>query len=108
MFDPRCVGFDYLGRRASDGELVGFDCLTAGQRVEVDRGPADAGYFRFDTSLPGNSNLGHSFEGDSTDWRGRPGVLGPELTPDQRMMIIEYLKTLGPLPVRAREPREQE
>jgi hypothetical protein len=63
-----------------------------------DRTP-DSGYFRFDTTVPGNSNLGHSFEGEPAYSRGRPGVLGRELTREERRMIIEYLKTLEPLPV---------
>jgi RoxA-like, cytochrome c-like len=36
--------------------------------------------FLFDTTLPGNGNLGHAY--------------GTELTPDQKRQLIEYLKTL--------------
>jgi mono/diheme cytochrome c family protein len=39
------------------------------------------GRFRFDTSLPGNGRAGHLYPKDG-------------LTPDERMAIIEYLKTL--------------
>jgi hypothetical protein len=45
---------------------------------------ADVGSFKFDTSLPGNSNKGHE---------GRPyGTDG--LTDEERWQLIEYLKTL--------------
>ncbi|MDH3423278.1 MAG: cytochrome c, partial [Gemmatimonadota bacterium] len=79
----------HLGSRLFDPELVGFDFERH-----------DPGFFEFDASLPGNSNYGHSFEGDPQDWRGRPGVLGPELSHQDRMAIIEFLKKLPPLPVR--------
>ena len=48
------------------------------------------GAFRFDTSIPGNSNRGHEFRNTP---KGE-GVIGPELTADQRWELIEYLKTL--------------
>lgn len=44
----------------------------------------------FDTSKPGNSNSGHEFKDGP---RGN-GVIGPLLSPDDRMKIIEYLKSL--------------
>jgi len=43
--------------------------------------------FWFDTSIPGNRNTGHEFTNAN-----RPGVIGPALTPAERMDIIEYLK----------------
>ena len=56
-------------------------------------------YWIFDTSKDGNSNRGHEFsskydEATQKDWATRPrnGVIGPLLTHDQRMQIIEYLK----------------
>jgi hypothetical protein len=49
-----------------------------------------SGTFVFDTSLPGNSNAGHSFENGP---RGN-GVVGPLLTDQQRWAIIEYLKSI--------------
>ncbi len=58
------------------------------------------GGFLHDTAVPGNSNRGHEFVGsrdpESPDyWRGgRAGVIGPSLTVDERMAIVEYLKTL--------------
>ena len=48
------------------------------------------GSFLLDTSLPGNSNAGHSFENGP---RG-DGVIGPLLTDEQRWEIIEYLKSI--------------
>jgi hypothetical protein len=49
----------------------------------------------FDVSLLGNSNRGHSFEGKETDVRKLPaGVIGPELTDDERRSLVEYLKIL--------------
>jgi len=49
-----------------------------------------SGIFLMDTTLPGNSNAGHSFENSP---RGN-GVIGPLLTDDQRWAIIEYLKSI--------------
>ena len=53
-------------------------------------------YFLLDTSLIGNSNSGHEFN----DGKG-PGMIGPKLTHNERMDLIEYLKVLDqdpPLP----------
>ncbi len=61
-FDPRAVGF----------ETAEFP-----------------GGLRFDASLAGNRNTGHSFGGPP----GTLGLLGPELTDTQRWELIEYLKT---------------
>ena len=44
----------------------------------------------FDTAKPGNSNAGHEF----TDGPLGHVVIGPLLSPDERRMIIEYLKSL--------------
>lgn len=49
------------------------------------------GAFLYDTSLPGNSNAGHEFRDAAP---GTRGVIGPYLTPEQRLDIIEYLKVL--------------
>jgi hypothetical protein len=49
---------------------------------------------RFDTTRPGNSNAGHAF----TDDLGAPGRLGPALTPDERLALLEYLKAIPDLP----------
>ena len=51
------------------------------------------GDFLFDTSYPGNSNAGHSFE---KGFRGPNsiGIIGRELAPKERYAIIEYLKSI--------------
>jgi len=77
----------YLGSRLFDPESIGFNYQF------------EPGAFEFDTSLPGNSNQGHSFEGDEAGSVGKRGVIGPELTPKDRLAIIEYLKSLSPLAV---------
>jgi hypothetical protein len=48
------------------------------------------GAFLLDTTLPGNSNQGHSFEDGA---RGN-GVIGRLLTDEERWAIIEYLKSI--------------
>ncbi len=50
---------------------------------------------RFDTTELGNSNLGHSFQGNEPDKNKLPpGVLGRQLTSRERDALVEYLKTL--------------
>ena len=58
-------------------------------RVGYDMGEM-SGASLFDTSKPGNSNAGHEFK----DGPLGNGVVGPLLSPEERMMIIEYLKSL--------------
>jgi hypothetical protein len=57
---------------------------------------SEKGAFLFDTALPGNSNSGHEFRNGYRPWKaGDPpsyGVIGPEMTDDERWAIIEYLK----------------
>ena len=71
-------GMDLLGSREYDLNRIGF---------KTDR---FRGGFRYDTSVEGNSNDGHLFQ------EGGPGngIIGPLLTPDDRLAIIEFLKTL--------------
>jgi hypothetical protein len=58
----------------------------------------EKGAFLFDTTLPGNSNLGHEFRAGyrpytkSTEGTPGYGAIGPEMTDDERWAIIEYLK----------------
>lgn len=49
--------------------------------------------YLFDTTVPGNSNMGHSFE---KSFSGKPadGIIGRELSSDERYAIIEYLKSI--------------
>ncbi len=46
--------------------------------------------FKFDTTLPGNSNAGHEFR----DGPPENGVIGPSLSKQERWDLIEYLKTI--------------
>jgi hypothetical protein len=48
------------------------------------------GASEFRTDMPGNSNAGHEFN----DGAKGNGVIGRKLSPEERMEIIEYLKTL--------------
>jgi hypothetical protein len=61
-------------------------------RVGLAGQPLSAHGFWFDTSIMGNQNIGHEFR---AGYSGRPenGVIGPELTENERWDIIEYLKT---------------
>ena len=68
----------YLGSREYDPVNVGY------------RSDAFPGGFLFDTAKRGNHNTGHLFSSKKDD----PGVIGDELTPDERRALIEYLKTL--------------
>jgi mono/diheme cytochrome c family protein len=76
-----------VGRREFDPRKVGY----------VTEGLSKSG-FVFDTRLPGNMNTGHEFRAGYVPFdEQRPeliqfGVIGPELTPDERWEIIEYLK----------------
>ena len=58
--------------------------------------PLSKGGFLLDTTVTGNSNIGHEFRRGYVPWKlGNPpqyGVIGPELTEAQRWQIIEYLK----------------
>ncbi len=58
-------------------------------RVGLDTN-AESGRFLLDTSLPGNSNTGHSFENAPLG----NGIVGPLLTDEQRWAIVEYLKSI--------------
>ncbi|MCG6873986.1 MAG: c-type cytochrome [Betaproteobacteria bacterium] len=64
----------YRGNDVYDAQRVGFVSEHAAQGT--------AKYFRFDTSLPGNSNAGHE---------GR--YYGTTLAPDDKDALVEYLKT---------------
>lgn len=54
------------------------------------------GSFLMDTTLLGNSNVGHSFQNGP---RGE-GIVGPLLTDEQRWAVIEYLKSIPEEPGR--------
>ena len=76
--DERSEKF-HLGSRRFDPEKVGYET----ERVD--------GAFLLDTTKPGNSNSGHSFE----DGPRGDGVIGPMLTDLERRRLVEYLKSLG-------------
>ncbi len=66
----------YVGRE--------FDPVKVGVDTSVTTG------FLVDTSLRGNTNVGHSFE----DGPLGNGVIGPKLTDEQRWALVEYLKSI--------------
>lgn len=74
--DERTKQF-YVGREF-DPIKVGLDTSGA------------SGMFLLDTTLPGNSNAGHSFQDGP---RGN-GIIGPLLTEEQRWALVEYLKSI--------------
>jgi len=49
------------------------------------------GAFKYDVATTGNSNRGHEFDGDGTKLGN--GVIGRRLSTDERMAIIEFLKS---------------
>jgi mono/diheme cytochrome c family protein len=63
-----------------------FDPVNVGFRTAPMKGAS-----KFDTSLPGNSNSGHEFRAAPPKTKG---VIGPLLTHEQRMQIIEFLKSI--------------
>lgn len=64
-----------------------YDPVALGYRDE-----AIEGAFLYDTSQQGNSNKGHEFRDAPA---GTVGVIGPSLSHDDRLAIIEYLKVLN-------------
>ena len=53
--------------------------------------------FKFDSTLPGNSNAGHEFSYRSGE-QLKPGVIGPLLSLDDRRAIVEYMKKISDVP----------
>src|SRR5262249_52597512 len=62
-----------------------FDPVKLGLSTETLKGVSE-----FRVELPGNSNAGHEFN----DGPKGHGVIGRKLTSEERMQIVEYLKTL--------------
>jgi hypothetical protein len=75
-FDPRQIGFP-----VDSGETQ--RCRTGETRFSTTNGDG--------VPIPGNSNLGHSFEGTGEH---KAGIIGRMLTEEERYDLIEYLKTL--------------
>jgi hypothetical protein len=75
----------WLGHREYDPERLGyrFDKLPGG--------------FEFDTTLPGNHNTGHEFDDPYDKDKMRPGRVGRKLSADERLALIEFLKSMGGL-----------
>jgi mono/diheme cytochrome c family protein len=72
-FDPVKVGY------ATDRIEGGFELVAIGANGKPVRG---------------NGNGGHLFETPADPAHPRPGIIGPTLSRDERMALIEYLKTL--------------
>jgi hypothetical protein len=92
--------------------LVGsrdFDPVHVGL---VLREPGTGNGATFDTSLPGNSNAGHEFNNGYVEWeRDAPpqnGLIGPWLSPEDRLAIIEHLKVRNDDRDGPQEPRYPE
>lgn len=62
-----------------------FDPFKVGYQSEEMQGLS-----KIDTSIHGNRNTGHEF----TDERSAKGRIGRQLTKDERLALVEYLKTL--------------
>jgi hypothetical protein len=69
----------YMGSFEFDPREVGYQ----NQRID--------GAFLFDTRVPGNLNTGHEF---NNGLKGAKGVIGPYLTPADRLAIVEYMKVV--------------
>ena len=81
-----------------DGRLRNHaaEVFQAGSRefdpVKVGLAPV-TGFWEFDTSKAGNSNRGHEFTAGFVEGsEPKNGVIGPLLTHEQRLAIIEHLK----------------
>jgi hypothetical protein len=81
----------WIGSREFDPVNLGFH----NERIE--------GAWLYDTSLPGNSKAGHEFRDAPPN---TPGVIGPLLTHDERLDIIEYLKVMDSVS-KVREPHPE-
>ncbi|HZQ70071.1 MAG TPA: cytochrome c [Terriglobales bacterium] len=72
----------YVGSREFDPKYVGYDTS------------AFPGAFEYWTDQPGNPHPGNSNSGHEFRNGLGPGIIGPELSDDERWALIEYLKTL--------------
>jgi hypothetical protein len=72
----------YVGDKEFDPKYVGIPMEQPAKKR-----------FYTDTSIAGNLNIGHEFRaGYSKGGTPHDGIIGPELTDDERWAIIEYLK----------------
>lgn len=74
-----------VGRREFDATNLGYQTTAL----------SNSG-FKFNTLLSGNKNIGHEFRAGYVPYKKgnspQYGVIGPELSPKERMELIEYLK----------------
>jgi len=56
-------------------------------------GACKDGTTRLDTTKPGNLATGHSFEAGYSGGKAKDGIVGPALSEDERLALIEFLKT---------------
>ena len=72
----------YVGSREFDPKYVGYDTEPF------------QGAFEYVTDQPGNPHPGNSNSGHEFRNGKGPGIIGPELSDEERWALIEYLKTL--------------
>jgi hypothetical protein len=72
----------YTGSREFDPKRVGYSTAPLNHGFEFNTDQANG-------ANPGNSNAGHEFSN-----KPGKGVIGPELTDEQRWELIEYMKTM--------------
>ncbi|HEX3554767.1 MAG TPA: di-heme-cytochrome C peroxidase [Thermoanaerobaculia bacterium] len=88
----------YIGSYEFDPKYVGY----RNDRID--------GAFVYDTQQPGNYNTGHEFRNAE---KGTKGVIGPFLSEEDRLAIIEYMKVMddvaasGLIPPQATEYRKR-
>ncbi|MEM6991717.1 MAG: di-heme-cytochrome C peroxidase, partial [Myxococcota bacterium] len=89
-FDAECLGYPYEKNGA-----LGFGLV--GGIPQMPDGSTDS--FKFDTGLPGNHADGHEFSAEYDPEVGpRDGVIGRALTDEEISALVEYVKSLPPLP----------
>jgi len=86
-YDERPKSF-WLGNRQFDPVKVGY--VTGELRGGFQLIAADAS----GRPVRGNGNQGHLFETPVAGGTPRPGIIGPTLSQQQRLALVEYLKTL--------------
>lgn len=81
----------YLGSREFDAKYVGFKYRAeSGSKLpDVELLSSTKGLFLLDTKLPGNRNTGHLFTDEKV-----AGRIGPKLSEEERLTLIEFLKSL--------------
>lgn len=82
-----------LGSPLFDAENVGV-FQDAKLKMQAGEDYAKNGLFILDTSEPANHNTGHEFSKAYDPKNPKEGVIGPELKPEERKALVEYLKTL--------------